>query len=577
MHVRRMHPCLFVESPLKRLIVAALLLWSFGCFSLLPRSAAQTTPRLDPGYHIDSNNSCRHVPARAIIPPNARRAHARFRRQVRRAALRNGVTLSATSRARLRLKAGTGVSPAPASSRNRQLTPTAADQPSTVRTGVFLINFAAAPSYRPWTPLQVLQLYDTDVKSYFREVSYGAIELQTQVFDYITLNSFDYCSYGGIQYLLKNKPAYTDVAANFDRRIFLIAPPPGVTCSTLGYVPGEGPDIYLFGELRAFIAIHEMGHSFGLAHADSLECNSGIFTSVDGADCGTLPSYASDPYDVMGYYSISNMNAALRERAGWLQTQEITRSGRYVLSYLNNADSVVKAYKIKSRFALNSFHYYLEARNAVGVDATRAASLSARFADSFLNGVLVHVGGYPYLTSTNSALLDMTPSSFGTQTYEDMLDASLRVGKAFRDSSRCVTVQVMERNEQGYVLEVSFDSEVTNRPPEVILPKSAEYESYQTAIFVKFIVRDDPYPLNADKVTTSFRVTSSSTPTHVIENTRRFDGSELSISSEQPGTATVEVCANDGELSGCSSIFIRNGVAKLPKPPTPLRLRLATE
>ncbi len=88
---------------------------------------------------------------------------------------------------------------------------------------------------------------------------------------------------------------------------------PRIGCWWTGY--GSGETIFLNGALTRTLVAHELGHTYGLSHANTWECLHG---SCDAYEYG-------DPYDTMGRGD-GDYNAWEKVRLGWI-TNTVTAAG----------------------------------------------------------------------------------------------------------------------------------------------------------------------------------------------------------------------------------------------------------
>ncbi len=96
----------------------------------------------------------------------------------------------------------------------------------------------------------------------------------------------------------------------YNRFAFLF---PRIGCWWTGY--GSGETIFLNGALTRTLVVHELGHTYGLSHANTWECLHG---SCDAYEYG-------DPYDTMGRGD-GDFNAWEKLRLGWI-TNTVTAAG----------------------------------------------------------------------------------------------------------------------------------------------------------------------------------------------------------------------------------------------------------
>ena len=172
---------------------------------------------------------------------------------------------------------------------------------------------------------------------------------------------------------------------------------------------------------------HEMGHSFGLSHANS----------SNGVEYG-------DPTDIMGS-GFHGFSAAYRAALGWLGWTEITQPGTYQVTNLDatTGQRVLRIYR-----PANRDYYYVGYRQGSEPWAT--------FNPQLFTGVNIHSWtGIPWspqrYDTDHSFLYDATPGS----TY-GYLDAQLRDGAWFCDSTNGIQVKQMSHDGGSATVYISF-------------------------------------------------------------------------------------------------------------------------
>jgi hypothetical protein len=204
-----------------------------------------------------------------------------------------------------------------------------------------------------------------------------------------------------------------------------------VLFSWLGNIPGSlwlfggrgevgGANIWLNGNFNLYIVAHELGHTYGLWHANRWQVTDGNPISASGhsAEYG-------DNFDTMGSGSpptTADFNPYYKHILGWIspsQIQTITETGTYRINRFDDASSTgtlaLKVAKDGER------SYWIACRRSFTTNT------------SMQHGVYV-IWGYNTLTGTSlSDLLDMTTPGDDTQ------DAALAIGATFTDLSAGVS------------------------------------------------------------------------------------------------------------------------------------------
>src|SRR5439155_15767505 len=116
------------------------------------------------------------------------------------------------------------------------------------------------------------------------------------------------------------------VLSSYDRDVICMGPVPGFNWSGLAYVGSAGA--WLHNSFGTGVAGHELGHNWGLNHANFWDTSS---QSIIGT--GTSVEYG-DSFDTMGSASAGNnhFNARYKSYMNWLRTNETvtaTTNGTY--------------------------------------------------------------------------------------------------------------------------------------------------------------------------------------------------------------------------------------------------------
>lgn len=298
--------------------------------------------------------------------------------------------------------------------------------PAVLHTAVVLINFTNDQS-QPWTPAQARSIvFDgpTSVAAFYLEASYGKQTLAGDVFGWWTVpypnNPCDTLSW-------KNAARQMALAqgVNLDTdydHVALVWP----RSSVCGFNARAGS--FYNGDFREYSVAHEVGHSFGLNHANGWRCTdaSGNFvplsTSCANAEYG-------DIFDTMGA-SLEHFNGWEKVRLGWLSnTQTITQSGRYTISPLEWQPQLDPQTLFISRADGSVFS--LEFRQSYGFDAGNAT-------DRTFNGVMIRVVPVVSQQTAQSFLIDAHPG--GSLSW---FDAPLTPGETLVDPLGGVSISIV--------------------------------------------------------------------------------------------------------------------------------------
>ena len=326
--------------------------------------------------------------------------------------------------------------------------PSAATTAATVgarETAVVLINFSNNQA-RPFSAAEALARVFTgpdSANAYFKESSNGALSLVGRasaagdVFGWYTIPQYNSpCDQAAWAISARQAAgaAGHDLTA-YDNVVYVFPGTSSCPWGGLAYI-GDGPygmgEAWSNGWLDTGLVSHELGHSFGMHHASSLNCG-GPGQRATMADLSTCAADEyGDPFDAMGdpwglqrdgYRYGRQPHSWHREQAGMLPASAVTtvtQTGDYTL-----AAAELEAGTRSLRVALpglTPYYYYLELRTPEGrFDDFPATS-------PVVQGVSIRVSTGPEDPAiSNSYLLDTTPA---TATFQD---AALAVGREFYD------------------------------------------------------------------------------------------------------------------------------------------------
>jgi hypothetical protein len=299
------------------------------------------------------------------------------------------------------------------------------------------------------------------VNAFYVEGSYDVTSLTTTVTPLVTVPQIK-AWYGTNDYgegaLLADARAAARLAgfdtANYDLDIVSFTSVPTYTFGGLAYVGGKGVWLQSFG---AGVTAHELGHNYGLWHANFWDTS--ISSNSSSIGPGNNLEYGND-YDTMGAAVAGNnqFNAMFKNGLDWLPDTAVTAVSSngvyrlYAFDVPGRVNGRCYAAHVKRDFQRD---YWLEFRQKFTANA------------GLQNGVLLNWS--PWSESKGGTdLLDTTPG-----TPSGLQDAALVVGRTFSDCAAGVHITPLARGATGTSawldVEVNTGAFPDNQPPELSL------------------------------------------------------------------------------------------------------------
>ena len=296
------------------------------------------------------------------------------------------------------------------------------------------------------------------VNTYYTANSYDLASFTTTVTPLVTLpQTKAYYATTGPGYLLADARSAAKAAgydtANYDRDIVALTGVPGYSWGGLGYVGGKGVWVQSFG---VGVTAHELGHNFGLWHANFWN----TITNVSGFGPGANLEYGNI-YDTMGSGGVAQFNSCHKKALDWLKAdaiQSISTNGIYrIYPFDVPASQRVDGRTYAGVVRKDALRYYwMEFRQQY----TGNPWLE--------NGVLLEWSPWPH-SNGGAQLVDTTPGSPNANDDSSREDAALVVGRTFNDNAAGIHITPLQRGSTGtdpwLDVQVNLGNFPGNRPP----------------------------------------------------------------------------------------------------------------
>jgi len=331
---------------------------------------------------------------------------------------------------------------------------TVAAGPQTKNVLVVQFNFSNDRS-TPWTQdyaTGVVFTNPSSVAAYYNEESYGQLTMTGRVTPWLQIsNDNSGCAYGTWASAANSAATAAGISLSGYTQ-FVYAFPRAASCGWAGLAYLPGTQNWDNGEMDLRVVGHELGHNFGVHHANSMNCTSGGARVWLSAPANCTSNEYGDPFDVMGSSSWRHENNYHLAQLGFFgaaDKQDVTTSGTYQLGVADLSGSTPKIIRLARAGA--GTYFYLEYRQPFGSYFDNFGS-----SDPAVTGVTIRLG-YDYSNLSQSQLLDTTP---GTSSFSD---ASLGAGRTVSDPTANVTFTTVSLSSSGATVQISFGPD-TQKP-----------------------------------------------------------------------------------------------------------------
>ncbi len=313
-------------------------------------------------------------------------------------------------------------------------------QPRTVKVAMLVLDIqgAAAQGFTVADAQQRLQ----KVKDYYLEISYGNWIVDGSAFGTYSIPQPANCDMETVAELGRQAAEDANVDLSEYQHVGYIVPEnsaSGINCPCAFADGGRSPATVsprlgtstVYADCKDDNAFtHELGHSFGLAHAETFTCGGAPYVRNAYTSC-TIASYGNH-FNTMGN-GLGHMNAFQKGTMKWLDAcngQRVRRDGTFTLTAIQLATSDLQALQIPTGevYRGQPLYYYVEYRNPALADFNTSIETSAG----------IHIDVAPDFRTnggdTRPMLLDMTPAFLGHD------DPRLTVGNTFTDPDNRVAI-----------------------------------------------------------------------------------------------------------------------------------------
>jgi hypothetical protein len=365
--------------------------------------------------------------------------------------------------------------------------------PRTIRVAILPLVFPGSTAAITTTTAR--QRLDT-VNAYYKEISYGIWNVQGDALAPLSMSKPANCDLGTIndsaRAAAKSQGINLDVYAHVG---FVIPTNSGLAnCACglawVGQPPASGNSmgngsLYTCTDPNAFA--HEFGHGFGLGHASTARCGTGVaYRRSPYSSC--TPDEYGNRFNTMGG-GLGHMNAFQKSAMLWLDkcnNVRVSRDATYDLVPIQSASNGIQSLQIPTGDTVDGkpIYYWVEYRNP----ALAAYNAGPDGAPEVNTGVHIDIAQDFRSASgnRNPLLLDLAPNYPNTHR-----DPRLTSGRTFQDPDGRVSVTVVSQSSQTASVRVTFPGggTGTNTCSDGTLPGGGTPPGPQPGTIARFVAK----------------------------------------------------------------------------------------
>jgi chitodextrinase len=320
----------------------------------------------------------------------------------------------------------------------------------TARTlAVVLVNFSDKTT-QPWTKARITEQVETgtaSVKRFFEEEAKGGLTFDADVLGWYTIDATSTGCSSKWQTTYHDQATAKAEAAGVDLDAYtnvMYMWPALSDCGFAGVAYVGGKWSYINGTDSVQVLTHELGHNFGLGHANGLTCTSGGGEVMIAAPADCTVDYYADPFSTMGNNALRHNTGMGLVDMGLLATSERVVGGpgnTYTIApYFASAG--VKLVRVPRG---DGTYFDLDIRSPYGTFDTYSAGSPVTVGVTIRIAVVTSSTGTP----RQSRLLDATPTS-----SSGLADAALAVGRTMTDPVSQISFTVLSVGADGVTVRV---------------------------------------------------------------------------------------------------------------------------